>query len=169
MHLIVTVRRALWSDSCASRFVPNPLESRALQNWRSWVFEKTQILLDLPHNSQDSLIFRTRSLVVCSRGRGEAIPQVSSIFMVVWLRFIVWIQVFGGFLDATGQLVSEQSRPVRPVQCTGQTGPGSSVLRFLSIRFRFALWFRSLVRGLLCWFSFSIAIPNFGQNAWGLG
>ena len=57
MHLIATFRRALWSDSCASSFVPNPLESRAHQNWSSWVFEKTPIPFDLPHNSQDSLIF----------------------------------------------------------------------------------------------------------------
>src|SRR6185312_5408040 len=69
--------------------------------------------------------------------------------------------------------------PVRPVGTTGQTGPAhrsdrsSAPVRpvqadqFCSfpIRFRFVLWFRSLVQGLLCWFSFSIAIPNFGQNA----
>ena len=30
----------------------------------------------------------------------------------------------------TGLLVLEQPRPVRPVQCTGQTGSGRSVLQF---------------------------------------
>jgi len=57
-----------------------------------------------------------------------------------------------GETGQTGLLIFEQARPVKPVQCTGQTGPGRSVLRFLSIRH-------------LCWFSFSIATPNFGQNA----
>ena len=66
--------------------------------------------------------------------------------------------------------------PVRPVGATGQTGPAhqsdrsrqisSTVFRFC---FRFASWVRSLVQGLLCWFSFSIATPNFGQNALGFG
>ena len=70
-----------------------------------------------------------------------------------------------GKTGQTGLLAFAQPRPVRPVQCTGQTGPGISVLRFLSFRFRFASWFRSLVRGLLCWFSFFIAIPNFDKNA----
>ena len=62
--------------------------------------------------------------------------------------------------------------PVRPVGTTGQTGPAhrSDRSRQISsavspIRFRFASWFCSLVRGLLCWFNFSIAIPNFGQDA----
>ena len=36
-------------------------------------------------------------LGICSRGRGEAIPQVSSIFVVVWSSFTIWIKVFRGF------------------------------------------------------------------------
>ena len=51
-------------------------------------------------------------LGICSRGRGEAIPQVSSIFVVVWLRFIVWSLVHGLFWV----------RPVWPVSTTGLTG-----------------------------------------------
>ena len=72
-------------------------------------------------------------LGIYSRGRGEAIPQVSSIFVVVWLRFIVWIQVFGGFLGATGQ-TGRQDRSDRSASFwtaeTGQTGLGISVLQF---------------------------------------
>ena len=36
----------------------------------------------------------------------------------------------GGKTGQTGLLVSEQPRPVRPVQRTGQAGPGRSVLQF---------------------------------------
>ena len=52
----------------------------------------------------------------------------------------------------TGLLVFEQPRPVRPVQCTGQTGPGRSVLKFShfasdSLRV-FVRWFEAFCVGL---------------------
>src|SRR6185312_12901802 len=77
-----------------------------------------------------------------------------------------------GKTGQTGLLALEQPRPVRPVQCTGQTGPVHRSDRSWLFRsavfpicFRFDVWFHSLVRGLLCWFSCSVATPNFGQNA----
>ena len=65
-----------------------------------------------------------------------------------------------GKTGQTGLLVFEQTGPVHRSDRSRQIS--SAVF---SIRFRFASWFRSLVRGLLCWFSFSIATPNFGKNA----
>ena len=63
----------------------------------------------------------------------------------------------------TGLLTFEQTRPVRPVHRTGQTGPGRSVLKFShfasdSLRV-FVRWFEAFCVGL------AIATPNFGQNA----
>ena len=74
---------------------------------------------------------------ICSRGRGDAIPPSFIDFRGHLVEIHHLNQSFRGFLGATGQtglLDSEQTRPVRPVQCTGQTGPGRSVLQF----FRFA-------------------------------
>ena len=88
--------------------------------------------------------------------------------MVVWLRFIVWIQVFGGFLGATGQtglLVREQLWPVRPVLCTGQNGTGRSVLqfsRFASDLFRgFARSFEAFCVGLIFPYLFQTLAKTF--------
>ena len=70
-----------------------------------------------------------------------------------------------GKTGQTGLLDFERPRPVRPVQYTGQTGPGRSGRLFFRVASDLLRGFCSLVRGLLCWFSFYIAIPNFGQNA----
>jgi len=86
---------------------------------------------------------------------------------------------FRYFLGATGQ-TGRQDRSDRSARLwtdtTGQTGPvhRSDRSRQRSLLFsRFAsdflFGFCSLVLGLLCWFSFYIAIPNFGQNACGFG
>ena len=135
MHLIATFRRALCSDFCATSCVPSLLESRAHQNWSSWFLRKPQFLLISPTILKIRWYLGRDLLGICSRGRGEAIPQVSPIFVVVCSRFNVWIQFLGGFLGATGQTgrhdrLDRSSAPVRPVERTGQTGPGRSVLQF---------------------------------------
>ena len=105
-------------------------------------------------------------LGICSRGRAKQFPKFHR-FSWSFGRDSPFESKFSGVFWVP---------PVRPVGKTGQTGPAhrSDRSRQISsavfpIRFRFASWFRSLVRGLLGWFSFSITTPNFGQNTWGLG
>ena len=133
VHLIARRLRVLCCDSHASNPVLDPLESRAFWIEVLECLRKPQSLLISPIILKIWWSLGRDLLGICSRGRGEAIPQVSSIFVVVWLRFIVWIQVFGGFLGATGQ-TGRQDRSDRSASSwtavTGQTGPGRSVLQF---------------------------------------
>ena len=117
-------------------------------------------------------------LWICSRGRYEAFLQVSSDLDVICSRFVVWRLVHEFFWVPTGQ-TGQQDRSDRSSRVhapTGQTGPlhrsdrsRQTWLLFSRFVSYLLLSLRSLVLDLLCWFSFSIAIPNFGQYAWGLG
>ena len=135
----------LCDDSDASSIVPNPLESWVLTNWSFCVLEKTPIHFDLPLNSQDPLIFWERSLGDMFTGQmwmyppsfvGFRLRSLEICHLEHWLR-AVW---------------------KRPVWVTGLTGlwlPGLKIFSFASV---FSL---ARSRACLCWFSSSIAIPNF--------
>ena len=124
----------------ARSWVPNPLESRVPTNWSflsswenpnpSWSFLKFSSFFDLLGKISWGYVRRL-------------VAEVSSKFHWIWTSF-AWDSsfevLFTGFFwvspvrsdDKTGQTGQElfRPRPVRPVCCTGQTGPGSRVLRF---------------------------------------
>ena len=143
MHLIVTFRRALCSDSRASSPVLHPLKSRALLNWISWALRKPQSLLISPQILKILWSLGRDLLGICSRGRakqspkfhrlswsfGRVSPFESKIFGVFWVPPVRPV----GETGQTDLLAFAQPRPVRPVQCTSQTGPGWSVLQFSRI------------------------------------
>ena len=83
------------------------------------------------------------------------VTKLSSKFGWVWTLFArdSWFEgLFAGFLDDTGLSGFEIARPVRPVQCTGQTGLGGlrcGLRSFSCIYFRATTWV----------FCFEIACP----------
>ena len=158
----------LCDDSNPSSQVLNLLESRVLTNWSFWVLEKTTILFDLHLISHDLLIFWERSFGNMFTGLMWSYPPS---FIGFGLRLLeicrlklclrsVWVQPVWPVSETglTGLGFWTPARPVWLVGESGQTGPslpGLQIFLFASV----VSLARS--RGVLCWFSSSIAISNF--------